>query len=143
MQDYYHHTITRILYSRMPRSPDEAADALQKMIIKKDDEAPKTSDFTSGAGAFTKALMKKFAPTISAPTSVEGSPKEDATMAAGTLRGCAKYQASFSFGPVEKQVTSWFHPAVPINGGVKGASTDGDYSYELLDYGLTGARSAL
>src|SRR5260370_38328429 len=66
MQDYYRHTITRILYSRMPRSPDEAADALQKMIIKKDDEMPKTSDFTSGAGAFTKALMKKFAPTISA-----------------------------------------------------------------------------
>src|SRR5260370_33403335 len=129
MQDYYHHTITRILYSRMPRSPDEAADALQKMIIKKDDEAPKTSDFTSGAGAFTKALMKKFAPTISAPTSVEGSPKEDATMAAGTLRGCAKYQASFSFGPVEKQVTSWFHPAVPITAGAHDPSPHPHYSF--------------
>jgi hypothetical protein len=143
VQDYFHHTITKILYSRMPRTADEAADALQKMITKKDGEAPQTSDFTSGPGAFTKVLMKKFAPTISAPASVEGSPKEDATVAAGTFRGCAKYQASFSFGPVEKQVTSWFHPGVPINGGVKGASTDGDYSYELLDYGLTGARSAL
>ena len=40
-------------------------------------------------------------------------------------------------------MTSWFHPRVPVNGGVKAASTDGEFTYELLDYGLTGATSAL
>jgi hypothetical protein len=39
--------------------------------------------------------------------------------------------------------TSWFHPAVPINGAVKGASDDGKWTIELLDFGTSGASSKL
>jgi len=39
--------------------------------------------------------------------------------------------------------TSWFHPAVPINGSVRGASDDGKWTIELLDFGSTGASSKL
>jgi hypothetical protein len=48
-----------------------------------------------------------------------------------------------AFGPVIKETVSWFHPGVPINGTVKGATEDGAWTVELLDFGLSGATSKL
>ncbi len=145
-QDYSHHTITKTLYSRMPMTPDESVDLMQKFVSKTDDQAPQVSDFGPAGGPaaqFTKNLMKALTPSFSFPRSVEGADKEDVTVAGGSFAGSAKYPTSFSFGPVKKDVTSWFHPAVPLNGGVKGVAPDGSFTYELLDYGQSGASSKL
>jgi len=45
-QDYFHHTITKILYSpHATKTPDEAADVLMKVVTKTDDKPVQTIDF--------------------------------------------------------------------------------------------------
>ena len=144
-QDYYHHTISKVLYSKMPMTADEAVDFMQKIVTKVDADAAQTQDFSAAAGpvaGFTKGLMKSYAAGITCPTDVSAMPKEDLTVPAGSFKGTARYPAKISMGPLSKDVTSWFHPAVPL-GGVRAVTTDGEVTYELLDYGLTGAKSAL
>ncbi len=143
-QDYFRHSITKILYSHMPRSAEDAVDAMQKMVTKADDQAVQTYDFTSSdpAARFAKSMMKSVAQGIVVPTPVDPQ-TEDAVVAAGTFRGCAKATVKASFGPIVKDTISWFHPGVPINVSVKGVTEDGAWTVELLDFGLTGAQSRL
>ena len=143
-QDYYRRAISKILYAKMPRSAAEAAEAMQKLVTRTDDQDPVSYDFTGNdpGARFTKNLMKSFAQGIVAPAA---SPEqtEDAQVTAGTFRGCARAMVKVTLGPISKDTTSWFHPAVPVNGSVKGVSADGEWTVELLDFGLTGARSEL
>ena len=53
----------------------------------------------------------------------------------------AKVAVQVSVMGMSQKSTSWFHPAVPINGSVKGASDDGKWTVELLDFGTSGASS--
>ncbi len=144
--DYFRHTLNKVFYSRMPRTAEEAVDAMLKMVSKEDDKPTQVFDFgpTNPAASFTKSLMKHFATGIVVPENPEAAgSKDDAAVAAGTFQACIRYPGSYSFGPVSKQITGWFHPAVPINGAIKGKSTDGEYTLELLDYGTSGAVSKL
>ncbi|MGI5864476.1 MAG: hypothetical protein ACOX6T_20835 [Myxococcales bacterium] len=143
-QDYFHRTVSKVLYAKMPRTPQEAVDAMLKMVSKTDDQQPQEFDFTRNdpGTQMTKGLMKSFAQGV-VVAAVNANEVEDATVPAGTFRGCAKVTAKVALGPVSKETTSWFHPAVPINGNVKGVSKDGEWTFELLDFGLTGAQSKL
>ncbi|HCF61045.1 MAG TPA: hypothetical protein DFS52_23995 [Myxococcales bacterium] len=143
-QDYYRHTLSKVLYAKMPRTPQEAVEAMQKMVSKTDDQPQEVFDFTSNdpGTRLTKNLMKSFAQGV-VVAAVDAEQVEDATVPAGTFRGCAKVAAKAVVGPVSKDTTSWFHPAVPVNGSVKGLSNDGEWTVELLDFGLTGAQSKL
>jgi len=137
-QDYYQHSTTRVLYSAMPRSADEGVDNMLKVVTRKEGEQEVVTDFGPQGGpgaAFAKSFMKQHAANVVAPADVSSAPKEDVTVPAGTFRGCARYTATYYFGPLSKTVTGWFHPAVPINGLVKAESVEGDFSMELLDFG--------
>lgn len=142
-QDYFGRTITKVLYSAQPQSAEQATDVVQKIITKRNDEAVQTMDYTDPNMAFMKGMAKSAMPAMVYPQSVENHPKEDVSVPAGTFQGAAKYPASVTFGPIQQRLTNWFHPAVPLNGAVKAVSDDGSYTYELLDYGSDGARSAL
>ncbi len=143
-QDYFHHTISKTLYAKMPRTAEEAADAVLKVITKTDDQAPQTMDFTSNEPgvAMMKSLMKSTMQGVYAPA-VETASFENVNVPAGSFAGCTKATAKVSFGPVKAESTGWFHPGVPINATVKSEATDGSWMMELLDYGTSGATSAL
>jgi hypothetical protein len=143
-QDYFHHTITKILYSHMPRTADDAMDALLKVVMKTDDKPPQTIDFaTTPLAALMKAQFKVVATSAVVSADVAQAPKETVTVPAGTFEGCAKFAVQVSIMGTTQKSTSWFHPAVPLNGSVKGASDDGKWTIELLDFGTTGASSKL
>jgi hypothetical protein len=143
-QDYFHHNITKILYSHMPRTADEAADVLLKVVSKTDDKPVQTIDFASTpmAGLF-KSQFKAVAQNVVVSADVAQASKESLTVPAGTFLGCAKVTAQVSVAGTTQKSTTWFHPAVPINGAVKGVSDDGKWTIELLDFGTSGASSKL
>lgn len=141
--DYYGRTLTRTLYARQPQNAEEAIDAVQKILTRQDDGEVQEQDFSQNNQfvAMMKRSMKHVSNGIVAPTDVSNAPKEDAEVPAGIFRSAARFEGSFHFGPVEKRFTGWYHPAVPLNGGVKTVSADGEFTHELLDYGDTGATS--
>lgn len=143
-QDYFHHTVAKTLYAKMPRSKDEVVDSILKVVTKTDDNAPQVLDFSSNqpGSAMMKGMMKSVLQGVSAiePTLASA---ESVTVAAGSFQGCGKQTGKISLGTVNAESTGWFHPAVPINGMVKSEASDGTYAAELLDYGTSGAASAL
>jgi hypothetical protein len=144
--DYQRHTLTQILYSQMPRTAEQSADYLKKIVTKTDDQEAQTTDFTDPANPMAgmmKGMMKSLTLAVQGPEAVDGAEKETVTVPAGTIEGAAKYDSSWSMGPITQHVTAWWHPAIPVNGGVKSVSKDGKFQMELLDYGWSGATSAL
>ena len=143
-QDYFHHHITKILYGHMPRTADEAVEVLQKVVTKTDDQSPQTIDFaTNPMASLLKTQFKSAAAAVVVTADVAQAPKESVTVPAGSFEGCAKVAVQVSILGSTLKSTSWFHPAVPINGSVKGVSDDGKWTVELLDFGTTGASSKL
>ncbi|MFN7131108.1 MAG: hypothetical protein ACK4N5_03445 [Myxococcales bacterium] len=142
--DYYNRTLTRVLYSRQPRNYDEAVDAIQKIITRQDDGDPQEQDFTQDNELvrMMKRTMKHVGNGLVAPTDVSSAPREDVTVPAGSFKSTAKFEAALFLGPIEKRFTGWYHPEVPLNGGVKTVTTDGEWTHELLDFGHSGATSS-
>lgn len=70
--------------------------------------------------------------------------KRIAVAAASLLVGCVTTTPAHKARTDEfvAQVGQW-HPEVPVTGAVKTVSKDGKFTLELLDYGWTGAKSAL
>ena len=93
------------------------------------------------------ALMKgQFKAVVQAgvvPSDLSQTTKETVTVPAGTFQDCAKVPVQVSIMGSTQKSTSWFHPAVPINGSVKASSADGKWTVELLDYGTSGAASKM
>ncbi len=144
-QDYRGRTVTKVLYSRMPKTPEEATEVVQKIISKRDDEEPRVMDLNdpSGPGGMMRGMTKAMMPSITWPRSPGALPKEDVTVAGGTFRGTVKFPSSVQAGPFQMRLTGWYHPAVPLGGSVKSQSDDGSATTELLGYGDSGARSEL
>ncbi len=144
-QDYYHHNITKLLFSKMPTTPDEVGNVLVKAIMKTDAEAPQTMDFAAlgPLGNLQKSMFKSVMKNVVVTTDLNQVTKDDAAVPAGTFTGCAKISAEMSFAGMTQKSTTWFHPAVPLNGCVKGNSDDGKWKMELLDFGTSGATSKL
>lgn len=144
-QSYYSHNITKLLFTKMPTNPDEMGDVLVKAITKTDDKDPQTIDFTAMGplGSLQKTMFKSMMKNIVITNDLTQVTKEDASVPAGTFAGCAKISAELSFAGMTQKSTTWFHPDVPLNGGVKGQSEDGKWKMELLDFGTSGATSKL
>jgi hypothetical protein len=90
-----------------------------------------------------KMQFKAVAGAVVVTADVAQAPKETVTVPAGSFEACAKAGVQVSIMGTTQKSTSWFHPAVPISGSVKGASEDGKWTVELLDFGTTGASSKL
>jgi hypothetical protein len=144
-QDYYRHGITKVLYATQPTTPEEALDAVRKIVTREDGKAEQVMDFTKDdpAMAIAKRFAGRFMKTGVVVTIPPESAREDAKVPAGAFRRCAKIGAKIEAGPFSFQATSWFHPAVPLSGSVKGVSSDGKWTMELLDYGTSGATSRM
>ena len=144
-QNYFHRNITKLLFTKMPTKPDEVGDVLVKAISKTDDKEPQVMDFAAMGpiGSLQKTMFKSLMKNIVITSDLTQVNKEDATVPAGTFTGCAKISAELSFAGMTQKTTTWFHPGVPLNGGVKGHSEDGKWKMELLDFGTSGAVSKL
>ncbi len=143
MQSYYGRSIMKANYTHIPKTAPEVMEVLKKVVMQRNDEPVQEIDFASHPmGEIMKASMKHIASDLAAPTDVSNHPKETITVAAGSFSGAAKFEASYTFGPITRSVTAWFHPAVPLNGNVKAVDEKG-WIYELLAFGDEGATSAL
>ncbi len=76
------------------------------------------------------------------PPKFEGLPQEDITVAAGTFRGCYRHTSKETFMGMTSESTIWSHPAVPAPSMVKSQTKDGQ-TYELIAYGMSGAKKSL
>jgi hypothetical protein len=143
-QDWYRHGITKILYAGMPTNADAALDSVRKIVVRTDDKPDQVMDFTKDdpSLAFAKLFAKQYMKVGVAAVPDQAS-REDAKVPAGTFHGCAKFTSKIELGPFSSDATTWFHPAVPLSGGVKAAASDGKWTMELVDYGLTGATSRM
>lgn len=130
--------VQKQLYARWPRGPGEVAKLLVRGYYRRGGGPVREVDYSTPAGQFAKQVAQE---TLDAglwvPVDVRGRPRERAVTPAGTFDGCVRYQST-GFG---RTLDVWWHPAVPIHGTVKAESTSHDWSYELLDYGETGAAS--
>jgi len=146
-QDYRYHTIAQQHYSRRPNTPDEAIDLLQKMVTKSGDDAPVVQDFTqpplSGMKGMMRAMIADAMLSITPPSEVHTAPRETITVPAGTFQGAARITQTVKLAGTTQVVTAWFHPAVPINGGVQTRTADGEAETEILDFGTEGGKSGL
>ena len=144
IQDFYQHNVSKVLYSRQPKNKDDAGEVVRKIVSKKDDEKVQVIDLTddSPGVALMKGMMKSMLSGVYVSVT-PGAVKENVTVPAGTFAGCAAISATAKFGPSSTETKSWFHPEAPINGVVKSISAKGDWTYELLAYGTTGATSVL
>ena len=70
-------------------------------------------------------------------------PQEAADAPAGTFEACYKVQGTVSFAGKSWTSVGWSHPAVPITGGVKSRGVDNRTEMDLIEFGLTGAKSEL
>lgn len=142
---YQSHSIAKTLYARIPRTSEEAVDVIKKIITRTDDGEPQVMDFTQPNPMMDmmKGMMRQYAQRAISPEDIRLDGKTDVTVAAGTFAATGQYTSTVSYPGGSVTMTSWFHPAVPINGMVKATSADGQYVMELLDYGTSGARSAL
>ena len=143
-QDWYRHGITKVLYAGMPTSVDEAFDSVRRIIVRTEGKPDQVMDFTKDdpAMAFAKHFAKQYM-KIGVAAVPEQASREDAKVQAGIFRGCAKFSTTVEVGPFSTEMTTWFHPAVPLSGSVKAVSADGKLSTELVDFGLTGATSRM
>lgn len=144
-QNYYQRNITKLLFTKMPTNPDEVGDVLVKAISKTDNQEPQVMDFAAMGpiGSLQKTIFKSLMKNIVITSDLTQVNKEDASVPAGAFSGCAKISAELSFAGMTQKTTTWFHPSVPLNGGVKGHSQDGKWKMELLDFGTSGAVSKL
>jgi hypothetical protein len=143
-QSYLHRTITKVLSSRQPKTAAEAADIALVIVTKNDDQPAVTTDLTDPNSPMAR-MMKGLKGAMGGMLfAVDPSmPREDVTVTAGTFKGCFGFELRLGAGPNAKSFTGYGHPGVPVIGTVRTRSTDGEMTTELLDFGDTGAASAL
>jgi hypothetical protein len=139
---YETRNLSKALYRDMPMTKDEATQNLVRVMIKTNEEPVQTFEMNGSDPIANMYRTMMGSVSVTAPRDVSDAPKEAATVAAGSFEGTARINGTWSFGPVSQTVVTWWHPNVPLNGGVKGVSTDGRFTLELLDYGWSGATSA-
>jgi len=70
-------------------------------------------------------------------------PREGTHVPAGDFEGCYRRHVASKFRNINADATVWTHPAVPLSGTVKSLSDNKELTVELVDFGMTGAKSAL
>ncbi|HEX5060480.1 MAG TPA: hypothetical protein VFV99_14030 [Kofleriaceae bacterium] len=139
-------TITKTCYrSQLASSANPAAelDALQAIMIRQGGRTI-VIDFRNGKNPAKKLQMQTQLQQRVSLAWQSPSSDELATIVvpAGRFEGAAHVVARLWVEQSMQTAQAWLHPAVPIDGVVKESATDGS-ELELLDYGLTGAKSEL
>jgi hypothetical protein len=137
-----HRTISKVCYSKLPDFNTNAAtwdNLVQIVVSKTDDEEPMVMDLRKEQNTRVKARL----PLDDFHAYMDNGrwrhadlPREDVAVTAGHFAMAVKAVNH------THTITGWFHPGVPITGMVKTQTSEG-MTVELVDYGDTGARSAL
>lgn len=137
-----HRTISKVCYSKMPDFNTNAAswdDFVQIVVSQSDDEEPYVMDLRNKQNTRVKERL----PLDDFHAYMDNGrwrhpdlPREDVATAAGHFSMAVKTTNH------AHTVTGWFHPGVPITGMIKTQTTTG-VDVELVDFGESGARSAL
>ena len=144
-QSHHGRTVMKACYRAQPTSADPAAamDALQAVMVR---EGTRTIvvDFRDGKNPASKHVMEaRLRDSIT--LAWESPPSEELStvvVPAGRFEGAAHVISRAWVEQSMHTADAWLHPDVPLGGDVKVTSTDGS-TEELLDYGLTGAKSEL
>ena len=86
---------------------------------------------------YLRVLGPLFVPAL------QGKPQERQAVPAGSFDGCYRHQRPLAFGQLDGEATVWVHPSVPITGLVKAVDKTQVTTAELVDYGLSGARTSM
>jgi hypothetical protein len=134
--------VTRVLYAAMPRSAAETTALVRRIVIREDGKPEQVIDLAPN-GAAAAAAGRDAGPYARGALASAPGPhvREDATVPAGTFRGCARVEAKAEASPFPADATIWYHPAVPLGGVVKSVSADGRWTLELVDFGTAGGAS--
>ncbi len=148
-QDYYHRSITKICYARMPWLPDTSGnyvantmDLVQVMVSQGDRGRPQVWDFRKNPQM--KESMKLLAQSVVSFDWVnkDSLPREDVAVPAGRFAGAATFPITVTVLWKTITVTTRIHADVPVYGIVRSDASTGQSS-ELLAFGDTGAESVL
>ncbi len=102
------------------------------------DKDGKVTDMEGPTLSLMNSIMRSWLPSII--VRVEGLPREDAIVAAGTFQQCGKTRYDAQIGFIKTSSEVWLHPTVPF-GSVKSVGDNGTLT-ELVDFGTSGATAA-
>jgi hypothetical protein len=137
-QTGYARDVSKMLFAKMPGEvpPEQIADLVLVVVSRHDDDEIQTVDLTTlppFVASMNRAIYKQTLAQSMAQLKL--SMQRDAvTVAAGTFRGAYRVETPDTVG--------YWHPLVPINGTVKSGTAKGDFSMELIGFGMD-AKSAL
>jgi hypothetical protein len=136
----------RLLFREQPRTVEQAKTAVRKMEIFTGDETTPSQvhdfeDPNNPMAGFMRDTMASVWSNLVLDTSTANP--ETVTVPAGTFNGAIPYQSRVTLFGSTYDVQGHVHYAVPVNGAVKGRSTDGRTSIELLDFGNDASAPAL
>jgi hypothetical protein len=128
-------------FSRQPKDVADARAALVQVIRVRGADRPFNYQFKPGGpDGMIDALEPVWASAIAELTP---GPSKTVESTAATMEGCRAAQAMLPFRAVGLRLEGWVHPAVPINGLVRGKSVDGPETAELMEYGWSGGAPEL
>jgi hypothetical protein len=137
-EGYTSRNVTLMLVDLGDRKDPSTVD-LKQMKQKHDDDA--VTELPSSMLSLMKPIWKPMVDNLIIDW--QQKPQEAAEAPAGTFESCYKVQATVSFGGKSWTSVAWSHPAVPINGAVKTRGVDNPSQMDLIEFGLTGAKSEL
>ncbi len=139
LESYYLRQVYRMTL-RAPRRPSPSELEILAAVEKLNDDKPRS--LTALELSLTGAFLRSTAFTMLVPAfaSAEG---KTVRVTAGTFRGAEERDVELRWGPFSHRARAWYHPAVPMAGMVRSAGVSDAASSELLDFGLSGARSEL
>ncbi|HEY5933908.1 MAG TPA: hypothetical protein VIU61_04720 [Kofleriaceae bacterium] len=148
-QDYYHRSITKACYARMPWLPDsrgmivaDVIDLVQVMHTRSDDGETQTFDLRENPAM--KQNMKMFASAFVSFqwANNDALPRQNVDVPAGRFSGAAAFPLTVTVFWKSITVTTLVHAEVPVYGVVRSTASTGRTS-ELVDFGDSGAVSML
>jgi hypothetical protein len=130
--------ITGLDKAKNSKNPDD----IDILWVKIRDKKGQITTIDGPVLSFTKSLYKGMMPKVNQDFSVS---KDGGAVRvpAGSFSGTLKVHTEQKIMGSNVVTDSWVHPAVPINGLVKSVSEDGDYTMELVKFGIKGAVSEL
>ncbi|HVZ34797.1 MAG TPA: hypothetical protein VG963_20360 [Polyangiaceae bacterium] len=112
---------------------------VKRMKQKVDNRSP--NEFPASMLGLVKSIWKPLVDSM--VVDWHDKPQDAAEVPAGSFDACYKAQATVAFGGKSWTTDVWSHPAVPINGAVKSQGVGQANGMQLVEFGLTGAKSEL
>lgn len=137
-ESYTGRLVTLMLVDLGDRKDPSTVD-VKKFKQKNDDDS--VTEFPDAMLGLMKSMWGPLTETL--VIDWQDKPQEAADVPAGTFDACYKVQGTVSFAGKSWTSTGWSHPAVPINGAVKSRGVDNPSQMDLVEFGVTGAKSEL